>query len=87
MNDWVENQIAEVQNRRKVTGDDPVEKELLTLFRYLTILARCINPYSTEKSISLQEDLQAYLELCICRTVGRLVDGPVKTGTAEIDDL
>jgi hypothetical protein len=76
INNWVENQIAQVKLRRKVTGDDPVEKDTLTLFRYLTIMCRCANPYSAKDAYKIDKDLHAYLELCVCKTLARLIDIP-----------
>jgi hypothetical protein len=74
INQWVEEQVAQVQDRRKFMGKDPVEKEKLTLFRYLAIYSRCVNPYSNKDSYRLDADLQAYLEMCVCKTLAKLVD-------------
>lgn len=76
INTWVENQIAQVKLRRKVAGDDPVEKDTLTLFRYLTIMCRCVNPYSTKDAYRVDKDLECYLELCVCKSLARLIDIP-----------
>jgi hypothetical protein len=49
---------------------------MLTLFRYLTIMSRCVNPYSVKDSFRVHDDLQAYLEHLICQTLAKLVDVP-----------
>lgn len=59
-----------------MSGDDPVEKDTLTLFRYLSIMSRCANPYSTKDAYKVDKDLAAYLELCICKSLARLIDIP-----------
>ena len=76
VNDWIENQIAQVQMRRRVTTTDPVERDMLTLFRYLAIFGRCVNPYSVKDSFKVDSDLREYLEVCICKSLGRLLDTP-----------
>jgi hypothetical protein len=74
INQWVEEQVAQVQNRRKFMGKDLVEKEKVTLFRYLAIYSRCVNPYSNKDSYRVDADLQSYLEMCVCKTLAKLVD-------------
>ena len=76
VNTWIENQVAEVQNRRRVSGQDKVERDILTLFRYLTIMSRCLAPYSLKDSLRVNADIQAHLEHLVCHTLARLVDIP-----------
>ena len=76
INQWVEDQIAHIQVRKRVSGDDPVEKNFLGLFRYLSVRSRVINPYTIRGSYRVDEDLSAYLEMCVCDCFSRLLDSP-----------
>lgn len=73
INEWVENQIAQVQQRRKVTGKDKVHKEMVTLFRLLAIYYKCQYPYSNKHAYRVDKDLVSYLENLVCKTISRLV--------------
>jgi hypothetical protein len=86
INEWVEKNISEVQKRRKVAGKDILQKELLTLFRYLAIYYKCHYPYSNKQAYRVDGDLYDYLENLICRTLSRVVNVYEETVVVEDDD-
>ena len=73
MNEWIERQIVNVQKRRRVTGKDKAQKEMVTLFRYNAIYYKCLYPYSNKQSYRVDKDLFGYLETLVCRTLHRQI--------------
>ncbi len=74
INDWVEDQMAQIELRKRKSGDDPVQKHTLTLFRYLTVRSRVINPYTVRGSYRLDSDLNSFLEQSICDSLAHIID-------------
>ena len=68
--------MAEIELRKRKSGDDPVQKHTLTLFRYLTVRSRVINPYTVRGSYRLDSDLKGFLEQSICDSLAQLIDLP-----------
>ena len=81
INVWVQDQISEVKSRRRVSGDDSVDKDILSLFRYLTIWGRIINPYSIKTMLRVDYEVQDRLEQNICKTFANLLDLPANVKT------
>lgn len=76
INEWVEDQMAEIELRHRKSGDDPVQRHTLTLFRYLSVRSRVVNPYTVRKSYRLDPDLDTHLAQSICDSLANLVDLP-----------
>lgn len=66
VNEWVENQIVQIQRKLPKRKKNSIEKNMLGLFRYSAILYRCLYPYSNKQSYRVDEDLQSLLEQSIC---------------------
>ncbi len=75
-NGWVVEQLAQVRYRRRVSGDDPVEKDVLSLFRYLAVWGRIVNPFTTKSLLRVDFEVQDQLETAICKTFANLLDLP-----------
>jgi hypothetical protein len=69
-----------------VAGKDVLQKEILTLFRYLGIYYKCHYPYSNKQAYRVDADLYDHLENLICRTVSRVVNVFEEDIVVENDD-
>mmetsp|Transcript_4779 Transcript_4779/g.3973 ORF Transcript_4779/g.3973 Transcript_4779/m.3973 type:complete len:188 (+) Transcript_4779:1021-1584(+) len=75
-NQWIEDTLVEVRERRAYDRKDPKNMENLYLFRLLTIKYRILYPLKGHTPVDVDPDLNVTLENRICQTLHRLVQVP-----------